>query len=73
MRALLNRIPLIPLVIFALALGLAPFVPEPHLWQKVKMLIAGDLGKPLDIFDLVFHTLPWLLLGLKIGLANSDD
>ena len=46
-------------------LGLAPFVPEPHIWEKLKMLFAGDLGRPLDVFDMAFHGAPWVLLILK--------
>ena len=53
-------------IIAALTLGLAPFFPEPHIWEKLKMLIAGDLAKPIDIFDLVLHAAPWLLLLLKV-------
>ena len=49
----------------SLTLGLAPFFPEPHIWQKLKMLYDGTLVKPLDIFDLFDHSLPWLLLLLK--------
>ena len=56
-----------PLVIVAcLSLGLAPFVPEPHVWQKLQMLLAGDLSQPVDIFDFLMHGTPWLLLLLKI-------
>ena len=40
--------------------------PEPHIWEKLKMLVAGDLAKPIDIFDLVLHAAPWLLLLLKV-------
>lgn len=50
----------------ALALGLAPFLPEPHIWQKLKMLAAGELVKPLDIFDLLLHGTPWVLLSIKL-------
>ena len=39
----LDRIPLTWLILFAATLGLAPFVPEPHIWQKLKMLAAGTL------------------------------
>ena len=53
-------------IIAALTLGLAPFFPEPHIWEKLKMLVAGDLAKPIDIFDLVLHAAPWLLLLLKV-------
>jgi hypothetical protein len=54
------------LLILALTLGLAPFVPEPHLWEKLKMLAAGTLSRPLDIFDLLWHAAPWLLLAAKL-------
>ena len=52
-------------VILCLTLGLAPFTPEPHVWQKLQMLLAGTLSKPVDIFDLVLHGAPWLLLVAK--------
>ena len=67
MLAWFDRLPLVYLIIAALTLGLAPFVPEPHLWEKLKMLAAGELTRPLDIFDLVLHATPWLLLALKLG------
>lgn len=62
----LDKIPLSSLLIISLALGLAPFVPEPHLWQKLKMLVDGSLVKPIDIFDLLMHGTPVLLLALKL-------
>ena len=61
----LDRIPFVPLVMITLMLGLAPFAPEPHAWEKLKMLFDGSLSKPIDIFDLVMHGTPWVLLGLK--------
>jgi hypothetical protein len=62
----LNKLPWEILIIGSLLLGLAPFVPEPHLFEKVRMLFEGNLHKPLDIFDLFMHgTLPLLLL-LKV-------
>ena len=64
--AWLDKLPLAVLLIFALTLGLAPFVPEPHLWEKLKMLAAGTLSRPLDIFDLLWHAAPWLLLAAKL-------
>jgi len=62
----LDKIPLTTLLIIALLLGLAPFTPEPHLWEKLKMLAAGELVKPLDIFDLFLHGAPVVLLLLKL-------
>jgi hypothetical protein len=62
----LNKLPWFPLIIGSLLLGLAPFVPEPHLVEKLRMLFEGNLHKPIDIFDLFMHaTLPLLLL-LKV-------
>ena len=46
-----------------LTLGLAPFVPEPHLVEKVRWVIAGGAGmKPIDVFDLLLHGAPWVWL-----------
>ncbi|MCB0343260.1 MAG: RND transporter [Pseudobdellovibrionaceae bacterium] len=52
-------------ILFCLTLGLAPFNP-PHLWEKLVMLKAGTLVKPIDWFDLVLHATPWLILLLKV-------
>ena len=61
--AWLDRVPLVWLVVIAGWLALAPFFPEPHLWEKMKMLAAGKLTRPIDIFDLLMHAVP---LGLLI-------
>ena len=63
--AWLDKIPFATLIIISLMLGLAPFVPEPHVVEKLKMLVDGTLSKPIDIFDLFMHGTPWLILGLK--------
>jgi hypothetical protein len=58
----------LPLILLAcLLLGLAPFVPEPHIWEKLKMLAAGELVRPLDIFDLLLHGAPFAVLLLKLA------
>jgi len=64
--AWLDNISLPTLLIIAALLGLAPFSPEPHVWEKLKMLADGSLHKPIDIFDLFLHGTPWVLLGLKL-------
>ena len=69
----LDRIPLPTLVIIALMLGLAPLAPEPHLWQKLKMLFGGTLARPIDIFDLVMHATPALVLILKLIRIHSRE
>ncbi len=62
----LDEIPILTLLLIAILLGLAPFFPEPHLWQKLKMLAAGELVRPLDIFDLLMHGTPALLLSIRL-------
>jgi hypothetical protein len=48
-----------------LTLGLAPYTPEPHIWEKLKMLLAGELRTGLDWFDLILHSVPWGLALVK--------
>lgn len=62
----LDAIPLAVLVLACLTLGLVPFFPEPHIWEKLKMLFAGKLVRPLDGFDMAMHGAPWLLLAAKL-------
>ena len=58
-----DRIPLGFLAAGAVFMALAPFVPEPHLWRDLKWLVAGELTRPEDIFDLFWHgALPALLV-----------
>lgn len=73
MRTLLDKIPLGVLLILCATLGLAPFAPEPHIWEKLKMLAGGTLTRPVDIFDLLMHGAPWVLLALKIALRPGAD
>jgi hypothetical protein len=68
---LLDRFPLALCVVLALTLGLAPFLPEPHLWEKLKMLASGNLSRPIDVFDLFWHGAPWVLLVLKLLRLRS--
>lgn len=66
MLGFLDQLPLAILILVALTLGLAPFFPEPHIWEKLKMLADGTLTRPLDIFDLLMHAAPFVLLALKL-------
>ena len=66
---LVDQIPWSIVLIACFTLGLAPFVPEPHIWEKLKMLAAGTLVKPIDIFDLLMHAAPFLVAGLKLLAA----
>lgn len=59
----LDNLPAVPLAIGALLMGLAPFSPQPHLFEKLTMLVSGTLSRPIDMFDLCLHAaLPILLL-----------
>ncbi len=53
-------------ILIALTLGLAPFVPEPHLFEKTRMLFQGQLVKPIDVFDFLMHLTPFIALGIKL-------
>ena len=65
--SLLDRLPLPLALLLGLGLGLAPFVPEPHIWEKLKMLAAGSLTRPIDMFDLFYHAIPMALMLAKIA------
>lgn len=66
------QIPWLVLIPAALLLGLAPFRPEPHLVEKLRLLIGGQLVRPLDIFDLVLHGTPWLFVLGKLLFGRHD-
>jgi len=72
MRNLIDKIPFGLLAAIALIMALAPFVPEPHLWQKLKMLAEGTLVKPIDIFDIFWHSWAIILLVIKMGFMAAD-
>ena len=52
------------LLVIAVILALLP-PNNPHLVEKLGMLAKGELTRPLDIFDLIFHSSPLLLILLK--------
>jgi len=54
------------LIVAAVLLGMMPVVPEPHLLQKIRMLLDGTLVRPSDIFDLFWHSWPLLWITLRI-------
>lgn len=68
----LEQIPYPLLIAAALLLGPAPFIPEPHVIEKIRLLTQGNLNRPLDIFDLFFHLFPVLLLIVKLGLQAAE-
>lgn len=68
----LDKLPYTVILPLAVFLAVAPLTPEPHLWQKLKMLFAGTLSRPIDIFDLFLHGVPLLLLVLKLMRSASQ-
>lgn len=65
----LEKVPLIPLMLAALFLGLAPFRPQPHLWEKLNMLMDGSLTQALDMFDLLWHSALPILVLMKLVMV----
>ncbi|HLO53575.1 MAG TPA: hypothetical protein VK169_04755 [Saprospiraceae bacterium] len=50
-------------IMASLTLGLAPFVPEPHIWGKIRWIAGGAEGMSLmDWGDFFMHGIPWMLL-----------
>ncbi|MBK9257961.1 MAG: hypothetical protein IPM42_21100 [Saprospiraceae bacterium] len=59
------------MLLAALTIGLAPFVPEPHIIGKLKWIAGGGIGmKTMDYLDTAMHGIPWLLL-FRIILLNG--
>lgn len=71
MRQLIAQIPWIYLLPISLLLAAMPISPEPHLVEKMRMLMNGQLSKPIDIFDLVLHGGPLLLVVMKLVLGQT--
>jgi hypothetical protein len=66
MLKFIDGIPLLALVAVTLLMALAPFVPEPHLLEKSRMLMNGELSKPIDIFDLFWHSFLIVILAIRL-------
>ena len=51
------------IAVLCLTLGLAPFVPEPHIIGKLKWVFGGAEGMQfMDWFDVILHGFPFILL-----------
>ena len=51
------------IIAMCLTLGLAPFVPEPHIVGKIRWILGGANGMTLiDWWDTILHGAPWLVL-----------
>lgn len=51
----------------SLTLGLAPYVPHAHIYKQLRSLARGTLTQPLDVFDLLLHGAPWLVLLVAVA------
>ncbi|MDH4205004.1 MAG: RND transporter [Desulfobacteraceae bacterium] len=65
MWSFLDKIPYSILIMFSIIMILLPFKPMPHFVEKLIMLKNGTLKKPIDIFDLFYHSAPLILLIIK--------
>lgn len=51
------------IILACVTLGLAPFVPEPHIVGKVRWILGGGRGMAwIDWWDTLQHGAPWLIL-----------
>lgn len=73
MSGIFRQIPWSLLLPVAVLLGLAPFRPEPHLVEKLRMLADGQLVRALDLFDLLLHGGPLLLIPVKLLLGKGPQ
>lgn len=61
----MRHIPYRLLVPVALFMAIAPIGQQSHLVEKLLLLAGGTLRRPIDIFDLLLHGTPLVLLVLK--------
>jgi len=69
----LHRPPMAMLVVMAVVLGVMPAGMEPHLIQKLRMLMHGALNRPVDIFDLFWHSWPLIWIALRLITPAVSD
>ena len=62
----IDRISFPLLILVAAWMAVAPINPEPHLVEKTRMLFQGTLSRPIDIFDLLYHLAPLVLLVIRV-------
>jgi hypothetical protein len=60
------------------SLGLAPFIPEPHLIGKIRRVVGGAEGmQAMDYFDLLLHGSPWVWLLISLSkwrlVSNKNE
>lgn len=68
----LKGIPYVVLIGGSVLMAVLPFSGESHLLEKLGMLMGGGLSKPVDIFDLLMHSSPMVLLAAKFILEQKS-
>ncbi len=68
----LRQTPTLPLAVIAIVLALAPLQPEPHLWAKLRMLVAGAPLRWVDWVDIALHGTPLALLVYKLTVLRGE-
>ncbi len=56
----------------SLTLGLAPFVPHPHIWKQIQNLCYGRTMVAMDWLDLLMHGVPWIALFVILGMMAFE-
>ena len=77
----IDGLPAFPTIIIGVWMGLAPFMPEPHLVQKFLMAMNGDAFKLIDVFDVFMHgslgaiaiLKIWRILSMRSNASNKQD
>jgi hypothetical protein len=63
----------VPILMLCATLGLAPFVPEPHILGKIRWIAGGAVGmKLMDWGDFLFHGFPWIL-AVRLGVIQVKN
>lgn len=69
---LIRELPFSILIVTTVLMMGAPFVPEPHLVEKARMAMNGTLTCPIDLFDVVWHLFPLMILVFKTVVWIRD-
>lgn len=65
MNKILDKLAYGPTVFLGLVFFLMPFYPEPHLMEKAKMLLAGDVIEARTWLDIALHLTAGLIALMK--------
>ena len=62
----IDKMSLIPLLVITVLMASLPMQGTSHLFEKLEMLSLGVLTRPIDIFDLLMHGTPAVLLAIRV-------